>query len=403
MKAATGKKLAGWFVRIKVMKILVLSNSNLHENQGSGYIILNFVRGLRDRGHHVDLFGPESYWFRGWIRGRRYWKVLGMLILGLRQLRRETYDVVECYGGESWLLMWLISKWPWRRWKLVHHSNGIESNVQAHLVPARRKGILPTLPGYQLNLSSIYDVGVRAADYVVTLSAYDRQCALHRKLRQPESVKSIEPALPKEFLRVPLNGSRRLVVGYCGNWIPIKNIDTIAQDVPLFLSENPDWKFEAVGPGTDAIKEHPSFDQVRSQVNCLGKVPRAALRDWYASISVLILPSIYESFGLVAAEAMASGCAVIATRTTGFAGSLVHGKEVFLMDSEGSPSLYAALTNLSLDEEQRKRIATGGYHRVQQLDWKRAIDDIEAVYKHLLAADTVDYKIEVETTRLSSS
>lgn len=42
------------------MKILVISNCPLEESQGSGYVIINFCRGLSERRHEVDLFGPQS-------------------------------------------------------------------------------------------------------------------------------------------------------------------------------------------------------------------------------------------------------------------------------------------------------------------------------------------------------
>jgi glycosyltransferase involved in cell wall biosynthesis len=309
---------------------------------------------------------------------------LGMLIVGLRQMRKYSYDVIECYGGESWLLMWLLSKRPHRKWKLIHHSNGIESHAELHLASARKKNVLPPLPRYRrVSLVKLYDLGVRCADYLVTVSNRDKEFALHKKLCRPKAVMAIENSLPEEFLGLSVKSLRPKVIGYCGNWVPIKNINVIAKDIFYFLSENRDWRFEVVGAGSSSIKAHPDFKHVQDQVTCLESVSRTALRSWYESIAILILPSIYESFGLVAAEAMACGCAVLATKTTGFAGSLQHDQAVFLMDSEDSPGLYKALIFAVKDESLRQRVGMSGYECVQRLSWKRALDSMESVYKEL--------------------
>lgn len=43
------------------MRILTISNCQLVESLGSGYVIVNFCRHLRERGHDVDLYEPESF------------------------------------------------------------------------------------------------------------------------------------------------------------------------------------------------------------------------------------------------------------------------------------------------------------------------------------------------------
>ena len=128
------------------MKILSLSNCPLVESQGSGYVILNFCRGLRDRGHEVDLFGPESYEpFQAFRKAKSYRQTLGMLFFALRQLAQKKYDLVELYGGESWLAASILSKINHRNFLLVSHSNGLETYFYDTLIKYAKAGWVENL------------------------------------------------------------------------------------------------------------------------------------------------------------------------------------------------------------------------------------------------------------------
>jgi len=84
------------------MRILTISNCPLKAHQGSGYIIIRFCNGLRARGHHVDLFGPEHVeLFPAIRRAKSYRRGAGMLAFVMRKLPTARYDVVEFYGGEA--------------------------------------------------------------------------------------------------------------------------------------------------------------------------------------------------------------------------------------------------------------------------------------------------------------
>ena len=95
------------------------------------------------------------------------------------------------------------------------------------------------------------------------------------------------------------------------------------------------------------------------------------------------MTSIYESFNLVSAEAMACGCALVANKT-GFAASLKHREEAMLIDQPLSPYLYEAVKELLLNESLRMKIAQMGYERVQNLRWDLAIDKLEMTYSEWL-------------------
>lgn len=364
------------------MKILTLSNCPLIESQGSGYVIVNYARGMRAKGHEVDLFGPESLEIFPFIQKAKSHRIsLGMVLCALRHIYRKNYDIVEFYGCEAWLAITLLRRIPRRRFALVSHSNGLEVQcrevIEHHLGTASHDGA--SLRWYQ-RLPIPIERAFRESDGIVTVSEFDRKFAVQRRYQPSERVLAIDNPLPDEFLGLPVRFDRDSRIGFCGMWIPRKGIAAIVQDTAALLTEFPGTTLLFAGVGEEFRKEEVFPLHLASRIEvfpCLRT--KNQLRAFYESISLLIMPSIYESFGLVCAEAMACGCAVVAT-ATGFAATLVDREEIQLMKAPHSPSLYEAVKELLVNDEFRQHLARGGYDRVQCLRWDAAVDRLESTY-----------------------
>lgn len=153
------------------MRILTLSNCPLDPSFGSGYVILRYAAGLRERGHLVDLLGPEDYEpLRRWGRATGYRQALGMAWTALRRARSGRYDVVEFWGGEAWLAILLLRRRSRRRFLVVGHSNGLETHSAERLAAARGEGLLPPRKWYHFDLSPLVARSFRAADGLVTVA-----------------------------------------------------------------------------------------------------------------------------------------------------------------------------------------------------------------------------------------
>src|ERR1043166_4180358 len=108
------------------MRILSVSNCPALEHLGSGYVIANFVKGLRALGHEVDLLEPDDYEVCQWLRprGMSYRQSIGILRAVNRALRRKVYDLVEFWGAEAWLATrWVVCRQKDRP-MVVQHTNG---------------------------------------------------------------------------------------------------------------------------------------------------------------------------------------------------------------------------------------------------------------------------------------
>jgi glycosyltransferase involved in cell wall biosynthesis len=369
------------------MKILTFSNCELVDSQGSGYVIVNFARGLESRGHRVTLMGPDVL-ITGPGRGRgRHLKLcLGLWWKAEHLVNKIRPDIVEFYGGEAWLAADRLARKPDRQFRIVAHSNGIEPLVEETLA---RHDIHNTLDGrprkwFQGLLHFPVEKAFYRADALVTVSQPEADYAVRRGFQRKDRVLAIDNALHDEFLGRPFLAFRPNVIGFCGSWLARKGVKLLVSDLSHLLREFTEWKLHLVGVGEqfDTMAHFPADILPRIQVTGFVK-DKAELHAIYQSWAIAVLPSIYESFGLVAAEAMACGAALVANRT-GFAASLHDGEEAMLISQPCSPQLYQAVKTLIENPSLRQRIAYAGWERVQRLTWTDSVSQLEKFYLKLL-------------------
>ena len=132
----------------------------------------------------------------------------------------------------------------------------------------------------------------------------------------------------------------------------------------------------------------PSLAQefgVTSRVTFTGKVSAEKLRLLYSSSEAVILPSLYEGFGLPAAEAMACGTPVVATRTGALPEVIGDDGAGILVPPRDPQELARAILRVLGNEEERKKMGAAGRRRVEQLfTWEKVAERTLEVYRELL-------------------
>jgi glycosyltransferase involved in cell wall biosynthesis len=203
---------------------------------------------------------------------------------------------------------------------------------------------------------------------------------LLNELQLPSRLKAIENPLPDGFIGLQVDIERQPIIGFVASWYDLKGVQAIRTALTIVLRRFDKARFRLIGTGVEFQKEKEFPADVCERVEVIGKIyDKEELRKHYQNISVLVLPSYYESFGMVATEAMACGCAVVATRT-GFAAGLVDGSEALLLDRPDGNALAEALERLMSDEFLRRTIAMNGWERVQGLRWDAAVQELESTY-----------------------
>jgi glycosyltransferase involved in cell wall biosynthesis len=129
------------------------------------------------------------------------------------------------------------------------------------------------------------------------------------------------------------------------------------------------------------------------RVRVTGGVSDEALARAFAEHDVLVLPSRYEGFGIVLAEAMAHGLAIVATRRGAIAEVARDGREALLVSAEDPSALAAALGELTRDPARLRRMQHDALGRARELpawrDTEQAFADalLElAAVPHVVAA-----------------
>ncbi|MFC1570910.1 glycosyltransferase family 4 protein, partial [Candidatus Omnitrophota bacterium] len=121
-----------------------------------------------------------------------------------------------------------------------------------------------------------------------------------------------------------------------------------------------------VGDGRErnVLEEFVNKKNLKEYVRFLGK--RDDVPDLLASMDMVVMPSIQESFPRVPLEAMASNIPVIATTVGGLTEMIIDGETGILVPPADIASLSRAIKHLSENPELGKRLGAGGFRRVRK-------------------------------------
>jgi glycosyltransferase involved in cell wall biosynthesis len=139
-----------------------------------------------------------------------------------------------------------------------------------------------------------------------------------------------------------------------------------------------------VGRGDDA-----RFGELASRHGVAGRVrffgPRRETERFFQAADVFVLPTLYETFSLVAYEAAASGLPIVATRVNGI-DDLIGDGEAGLVVERSSEAVAAALVRLAADPAERARMGGAGRRRAETFTWERSVSSVLEMYRSLAPA-----------------
>ncbi len=180
------------------------------------------------------------------------------------------------------------------------------------------------------------------------------------------------------------------LVGIVGRLFPIKNHALFLDAAARLLAEQPDARFVIVGDGAlrgelEARAEQPDL---AGRVYFTGW--RHDLATIYADLDVLAVSSRNEGTPVSAIEAMAAGCAVVATRVGGLPDLIADGRTGTLVPADDPTALSAAIGETLTDPVGSRAIRAAARADVEhRFMATRLVEEMKALYLHLLAAKGV--------------
>ena len=116
-----------------------------------------------------------------------------------------------------------------------------------------------------------------------------------------------------------------------------------------------------------------------------GAVPHEDLPAWYSAADVCVVPSYYESFGLVAVEAMACGTPVVASRVGGLVSTVTDGVNGYLIPWRCPEPFAEKLEVLIRNPELRANFARSARESVERFRWDEIARRMDDLYEDVIA------------------
>jgi glycogen(starch) synthase len=233
------------------------------------------------------------------------------------------------------------------------------------------------------------------AERVITCSAYMREHVADIYGLEEDRINVIPNGIdPSELVPVDDLGTLRgrfarpdeRLVLLVGRLVYEKGFQLALEALPGLIERLGNVRFVVAGSGT-------AERELREQAGELGLGPHGTFLGWigddvlhslYRIADLTVVPSIYEPFGLVALEAMASGCPCLVADTGGLREVVPHEDVGLRFRSRDPASLAHMAERLLTDESLRDRLVAEASEHVLGFDWADVARQVAGVYRELV-------------------
>ncbi len=247
---------------------------------------------------------------------------------------------------------------------------------------------------------------VEAADMLIANTDLEAKQLLELYDADPARVEVVHPGVDLSVFapRSQVDARRRLglpldahVLVFAGRIQPLKAPDVLLRAVGVLLGESPELRSRLVvpivgGPSGSGLDHPESLAQLSTSlglddvVRFVPPVAQSELADWCAAATLVAVPSYNESFGLVAAEAQATGTPVLAAAVGGLTTVVRDGVSGLLIDTHEERDWAAAIRRVIGDDRLRATLSAGAIRQSRQFAWERTAERTVEVYRQAARA-----------------
>lgn len=195
----------------------------------------------------------------------------------------------------------------------------------------------------------------------------------------------IDKSAAKKITRADIN---RKIILFVGRIAPLKGIDVLLYAIRILTQKHPNillclWIVGEWSKEFRRLQYIRKLLDISAYVKFVGQKQQTELPYYYNCAEVVVMPSYYESFGIVALEAMACGVPVIVSDVTGVSHLLDKEHNDLLISTASPISLAKKINNLLTNKTRHKMLSEKVYNRVQNLSWDNAADKFIQIWQAL--------------------
>ena len=177
--------------------------------------------------------------------------------------------------------------------------------------------------------------------------------------------------------------SKELTIGFLGRFDePRKGLDLLLRALPAIAKALPNVRILIAGPGEGLELMQSVAPNLRNRLVFLGRLSDEEKATFLRSIDIYVAPNTGgESFGIILAEAMAAGAAIIASDLPAFLSVLGSGRYGLTFRNEDDGDLSRQIIRLGKDEKLREELRDRAKQGAKRFDWSEVGPEVMNVYQ----------------------
>jgi D-inositol-3-phosphate glycosyltransferase len=291
------------------------------------------------------------------------------------------YDLIHSH---YWLSGW-VGKWMQRWWNIPHITT-------FHTLGAVKNAIGKDMDEPELRINS-EKMLVKVCQRGIALSEREKEDLIHYYDASPKTI-SVIPCgvnlnlfkpIDKKIARRFLGFDGENIILFVGRIVPLKGIEKLLMAMPYIIQKQR-LKLAVIGGDERSQAEMERLQslskslKINDSVSFLGLVKQDILPYFYSAANLCVVPSYYESFGLVALESLACGTPVVATRVGGMENVIRQGETGYVVE-DNTPQHLADKIALLLSTLKPEKEATRSIRAtVTQFCWSNIAEAIGKEY-----------------------
>jgi D-inositol-3-phosphate glycosyltransferase len=242
---------------------------------------------------------------------------------------------------------------------------------------------------------------VEAADMLIANTELEARQLVDLYDARPGRVGVVHPGVDLDVFRPHDKAQVRASLGlppdasvllFAGRIQPLKAPDVLLRAVADLLGRSPELRPRLVvpivgGPSGSGLEHPESLAQLATElhlddvVRFVPPVAQDELARWCSAATLVAVPSYNESFGLVAAEAQATGTPVVAAAVGGLTTVVRDGQSGLLVDGHDPGAWADALRRVVQDDALRLRLEGGALEQARRFSWEHTAAGTLDVYR----------------------